>query len=52
VRYRTTNLHGLIVVDKPLGISSMDVVRDVRRAGEHCKTGHAGTLDPPRPLTT
>lgn len=46
MKYRTTNLHGLIIVDKPLGISSMDVVRDVRRAGEHCKTGHAGTLDP------
>lgn len=24
----------------------MDVVRVVRRAGGHCKTGHAGTLDP------
>ncbi len=24
----------------------MEVVRQVRRAGGHCKTGHAGTLDP------
>ena len=46
MRYRVTNLHGLLVVDKPAGPSSMDVVRQVRRAAGHCKTGHAGTLDP------
>lgn len=46
MKYRTHHLHGLLVVDKPLGVSSMDVVRQVRRAGGHCKTGHAGTLDP------
>lgn len=46
VRYHLTDLHGLLVVDKPLGMSSMDVVRRVRRAAGHCKTGHAGTLDP------
>ena len=37
---------GLLVVDKPLGLSSMDVVRRVRRAAGGAKTGHAGTLDP------
>ncbi len=37
---------GLLVVDKPVGISSMDVVRRVRRAACGAKTGHAGTLDP------
>jgi len=37
---------GLLVVDKPLGASSMDVVRRVRRAAGGAKTGHAGTLDP------
>jgi len=37
---------GLLVVDKPLGWSSMDVVRRVRRAAGGVKTGHAGTLDP------
>jgi len=46
VRYARHDLHGLLVVDKPVGISSMDVVRRVRRAAGHCKTGHAGTLDP------
>ena len=39
-------MHGLLVVDKPLGWSSMDVVRRVRRAAGGVKTGHAGTLDP------
>ncbi|MEM7626370.1 MAG: tRNA pseudouridine(55) synthase TruB [Planctomycetota bacterium] len=43
---------GLIVVDKPLGLSSMDVVRRVRRSASRgqrikkTKCGHAGTLDP------
>lgn len=37
---------GLLVVDKPLGWSSMDVVRRVRRAAGGARTGHAGTLDP------
>ncbi len=37
---------GLLVVDKPLGWSSMDVVRHVRKAAGFVKTGHAGTLDP------
>jgi tRNA pseudouridine55 synthase len=46
LKYRNRDLHGLLVVDKPRGVSSMDVVRAVRRAGGHCKTGHAGTLDP------
>lgn len=41
-----SNFHGLLVVDKPLGWSSMDVVRHVRRAADFNKTGHAGTLDP------
>ncbi|MBI1336306.1 MAG: tRNA pseudouridine(55) synthase TruB [Phycisphaera sp.] len=43
---QTESLCGLIVVDKPVGCSSMDVVRRVRRAAKGAKTGHAGTLDP------
>lgn len=41
-------LHGLLVVDKPIGVSSMAVVRKVRWAagGKNQKVGHAGTLDP------
>ena len=35
-----------ILVDKPAGPTSHDVVRDVRRALGRPKTGHTGTLDP------
>jgi tRNA pseudouridine55 synthase len=45
-KYSNKDLHGLLVVDKALGMTSTDVVRRVRRAGGNCKTGHAGTLDP------
>lgn len=37
---------GLIVVDKPEGITSHDVVARVRRIAGTRKVGHAGTLDP------
>jgi len=41
-----SNINGLLVVDKPVGASSMHVVRKIRSAGGFVKTGHAGTLDP------
>ncbi|MEM7681454.1 MAG: hypothetical protein AAF288_05830 [Planctomycetota bacterium] len=41
-----TKIHGVLPVDKPLGVSSAAVVRRVRFAAGNCKTGHAGTLDP------
>jgi tRNA pseudouridine55 synthase len=37
---------GLVVVDKPSGITSHDVVARVRRLAGTRKVGHAGTLDP------
>ena len=37
---------GVLVVDKPLGVGSTDVVRVVRRASEQRRVGHTGTLDP------
>ncbi|MDX6371948.1 MAG: tRNA pseudouridine55 synthase [Nocardioidaceae bacterium] len=37
---------GLLVVDKPPGITSHDVVARVRRLAGTRKVGHAGTLDP------
>ncbi len=37
---------GVLVVDKPLGISSMAVVNLVRAKAGGTRTGHAGTLDP------
>lgn len=37
---------GLIVIDKPGGITSHDVVSRVRKAMNTRRVGHAGTLDP------
>lgn len=37
---------GLLLVDKPAGISSFDVVRKVRGLAGTLKVGHTGTLDP------
>ncbi len=37
---------GLVVVDKPAGITSHDVVSRCRRLFGTRKVGHAGTLDP------
>jgi tRNA pseudouridine55 synthase len=39
-------LHGYLVVDKPAGWTSHDVVGKVRRLTGERKVGHAGTLDP------
>ena len=37
---------GLLVVDKPAGMTSHDVVARVRRLAGTRRVGHAGTLDP------
>ncbi len=37
---------GLVIVDKPGGMTSHDVVARVRRLAGTSKVGHAGTLDP------
>jgi tRNA pseudouridine55 synthase len=37
---------GILVVDKPLGATSFDIVRRIRRATGEKRVGHAGTLDP------
>jgi tRNA pseudouridine55 synthase len=39
-------MNGLIIVDKPPGCTSHDVVQRVRRALKQKSVGHAGTLDP------
>lgn len=39
------SVSGVLLYDKPAGITSHDVVRRVRRE-RGCKAGHAGTLDP------
>ncbi len=37
---------GILLVDKPAGMSSFDIVRQVRRWSGTRRVGHAGTLDP------
>ena len=39
-------MHGILNIDKPYGITSMEVVRRVKRACGQRRVGHAGTLDP------
>ena len=39
-------VHGWVVVDKPIGVTSTQAVGIVKRIFEAQKAGHAGTLDP------
>lgn len=39
-------MHGLLLINKPRGLTSHDVVSRVRRICKTRKVGHAGTLDP------
>lgn len=43
---KPSELNLLLAVDKPVGITSHDVVSRVRRALDERRVGHAGTLDP------
>ncbi len=45
-RPRTGGLDGLLIVDKPAGPTSHDVVALVRRLSATRRVGHGGTLDP------
>lgn len=46
MRRRVSTIHGLILVDKPGGPTSHDVVARARRALHEKRIGHVGTLDP------
>src|SRR6266436_5856812 len=39
-------MNGLLVIDKPTGLTSHDVVNRVRRILQQKSVGHLGTLDP------
>ena len=39
-------MDGVIIINKPKGYTSNDVVQKVRKALNTKKVGHAGTLDP------
>lgn len=39
-------VHGWVIVDKPLGLTSTQCLAKVRRLTQAAKAGHGGTLDP------
>ncbi len=39
-------MHGVVVIDKPIGVTSNDVVQRVKRLFFANKVGHTGSLDP------
>ena len=41
-----TNFAGVLNIDKPIGVTSHDVVNRIRRVAGLRRVGHAGTLDP------
>ena len=45
-RKRGRPLNGWLIIDKPQGVTSTDVVNKVRRGFDAQKAGHGGTLDP------
>jgi len=46
-RRTPSSVHGVVVVDKPAGMTSHDVVDQLRRRFGERRIGHSGTLDPP-----
>ena len=45
-KVRLRDVNGILIIDKPAGITSHDVVYKVRRALKTKRVGHTGTLDP------
>jgi tRNA pseudouridine55 synthase len=45
-RRRWREVDGIVLLDKPAGLSSTQTLQRVRRALQAAKAGHAGTLDP------
>lgn len=45
-RRKGVPIHGWLIIDKPLGLTSSAVVGRVRRLYKAAKAGHGGTLDP------
>ena len=39
-------MNGILLIDKPSGITSYDVIRKLKKKIKGVKIGHAGTLDP------
>ena len=45
-RRRGRDVHGVLLLDKPTGISSNDALQKVKRIFNANKAGHTGALDP------
>ena len=45
-RIKSRDLHGIVLLDKPLGLSSNKALQEVRRLLRAAKGGHTGALDP------
>ncbi len=45
-RTKHQNINGWLIIDKPQGLTSTDVVNQTRRLFDANKNGHTGTLDP------
>ncbi|MEO1198347.1 MAG: tRNA pseudouridine(55) synthase TruB [Pseudomonadota bacterium] len=45
-RRRKATVHGWLILDKPVGLTSTQAVGRIKRIFETGKAGHAGTLDP------
>src|SRR6185436_14515325 len=43
---RMKRMDGILVIDKPAGVTSHDVVDEIRRILHERRIGHTGTLDP------
>ncbi len=45
-RFKGRDVHGILLLDKPTGISSNDALQQVKRIYNAAKAGHTGALDP------
>ncbi len=45
-RQRGRSVHGMLVLDKPAGLTSNDALQRVKRLFNAAKAGHTGSLDP------
>lgn len=44
-RFKGRNVHGIVLLDKPAGITSNDALQKVKRLFNAAKAGHTGSLD-------
>lgn len=45
-RFKGREVHGILLLDKPAGLTSNDVLQKVKRIYNAAKAGHTGALDP------